>query len=269
MIGFGQEIPPKPADRYFIQDYAGLIEPDETGEIGKFQKQAFQVYDTPILVVTINRMRDYMSPRPIEEFARKWFDAWEIGTLGNEGGGSNKGILLLVSRADRKARIELGADWGHLWDQHCQRIMDREIIPEFKKSRYSEGIAAGVVELFEMAKMGPEVEAPRKNLADSVREISAKEKITPTSLLPGNIGLLALAAGVGCLVLAIFFPDHRGFLIKAGLFLIVAVLLTYIALIVIALMGKSTGRSSGGGGFSSGGGFSGGFSGGGGASGSW
>ncbi len=267
-VGLAQEFLPKPEDENFTQDYARLIDADDYEKIGDFQQRAFVVYDTPVIVVTIKRMSDYVKKMSIEQFARKWFDSREIGTLNREGGGENKGILLLVSEGDRKARIELGADWGHLWDKHSQKIMDREILPAFRKGDFSGGITAGVAELFEMAKTGPNVEAPGDSVMDTIHEISSKEKITPASLVPGGIGLIALAVGVGCLVLAWFLPDYRGLLIKAGIFIIVGVLLTYVVLFILAILGKASGRG-GGGGFSSGGGFSGGFSGGGGASGGW
>jgi hypothetical protein len=80
----------------------------------------------------------------IEEFARRWFNSWGIGTLNAPSGArANRGMLLLVSVGDRKARIELGADWGRGANGYSQSVMAASIIPAFKRGDYSGGIAAG------------------------------------------------------------------------------------------------------------------------------
>ena len=71
----------------------------------------------------------------------------------------NTGILLLVSRDDRKARIELGGGWGRREDALCRQIMDEQIIFYFKQSRFSDGIVAGVEAL---DKMGRKLELPTR-----------------------------------------------------------------------------------------------------------
>ena len=75
----------------------------------------------------------------------------------------NKGILLLVSVNDRKARIELGADYRHTKDALCNRIMQGHIIPFFKRGDFAGGIRAGVNALEEMAR-GEQISAPPRPL---------------------------------------------------------------------------------------------------------
>ena len=79
------------------------------------------------------------------------FDQWGIGheKLGDTTW--NTGILLLVSKGDRKARIELGAGWGREQDQLCRQIMDEYIVPKFKEGNFSGGIVLGVESLAKMA----------------------------------------------------------------------------------------------------------------------
>jgi uncharacterized protein len=52
-------------------------------------------------------------------------------------------MLLVVSVGDRKARIELGAGWGHRKDEDAKRLMERKIVPEFKRGRMSAGAVEG------------------------------------------------------------------------------------------------------------------------------
>src|SRR5262245_11342433 len=109
--------PEKPAGNFFVQDYAIVVHRSDLPAIAEVQQRAFEQHKTPIIVVTISSMRMYGNADDIESFAREWFDRWKIGT-----GSENKGILLLLSIEDRKARIELGRDWGRRWDDHCSKI---------------------------------------------------------------------------------------------------------------------------------------------------
>ena len=64
----------------------------------------------PIIIVTIESMAKHGGAgMRIETFATLLFNQWQIGhaKLGDQDW--NTGILLLVSKGDRKARIELGA----------------------------------------------------------------------------------------------------------------------------------------------------------------
>jgi uncharacterized protein len=57
----------------------------------------------------------------------------------------NNGILLLIVKNDRKIRIEVGYGLeGALPDALCRTIIDKEIIPLFKKGNYNEGINKGI-----------------------------------------------------------------------------------------------------------------------------
>ena len=64
----------------------------------------------------------------------------------------NYGMLLLVSKGDRRARIELGAGWRHDKDVQAEQIMDEQIVPRFKQGDFSGGIEAGVESLDKLAR---------------------------------------------------------------------------------------------------------------------
>lgn len=236
------KVPAKDGVGFFIHDVAGLIDPATRERIGGYQQTAFEKHQTPIIVVTINKMSTYEHSGSIESLATEWFNTWRIGTTDLEGG-TNRGILLLVSRGDRKARIELGGDWGHRWDNHCITIMQTQIIPQFKQNDYGSGIASGVSALSKMAASGP-------------------DGIPPAVSLPKRVGRAAekSSEGLGGCGAALLTP----FLVLFG--------------IIASLFGGGSGGSSSydfsssysssSGGYS-GGGYSGGSSGGGGATGSW
>ena len=267
----GIKIPAPPAEDYPTADYAELLDEAQEKKLHQVQLASYHEQNTPIVVVTINSMREY-GPKDwsIERFGYTWFNKWEIGKRGGEGELINKGILLLVSVGDRKARIELGADWGRDWDRHCSVIMNTRIVPRFKKGDFAGGIEAGVQALAEMAGTPPGQAAPRSSSGRSYRSSRSSGQGLPT--LPTGLIIVCVIVGIALIGLSFKYPKNQKGLLIAGVVLIAAGLLTYIVVLALFLFVGGRGRGGGGGGWSGGGGggfSSGGFSGGGGASGSW
>jgi uncharacterized protein len=273
-VGAQLPLPPPPADGAFITDLAGLLHDPEINRIGAAQHDAWTNHGIPIIVVTIPSMRVYGHTGSIEDFAARWFNHWGIGSSED---GKNNGILVMVSVGDRKARIELGAAWGRGWDDHCRRIMERVMIPEFKKGGYSTGIAAGVEEWARMAAQGPGAAPPAPGIVDQARTALGSDRpAAPTTPFPPLPVTAMVGVGLLLIVGSFFAPENmRRTLLIGGIVLVVLGLFFWAVLFLVLLWAKFSGggrsRESGwsGGGFSSGGGFGGGFSGGGGASGSW
>jgi uncharacterized protein len=177
----------------------------------------------------------------IETFARLLFDQWGIGPEKIAETSWNYGMLLLVSKGDRKARIELGAGWRHDKDLAAQQIMDDLIVPRFRQGDFSGGIRAGAEALDKLAR---DLQLPTKPVPASTYWIGA--------------------AMLGVVIFTVVSLIRRGssgwaWLFWGAVFAIIGTILYHLA----------SSRSSGSGGGYSGGSFGGGFSGGGGASGSW
>ena len=269
----GIKIPAPPAEDYPTADYAELLDEEQEKKLHQVQLASYHEQNTPIVVVTINSMREY-GPRDwsIERFGYTWFNKWQIGKRGAEGELINRGILLLVSVGDRKARIELGADWGRDWDRHCSVIMNTRIVPRFKKGDFAGGIESGVQALAEMAGTPPGQAAPRSSSGRSYRSSRSSGQRLPT--LPTGLVIVCVIVGIALIGLSFKYPKNQKGLLIAGVVLIAAGLLTYLVVLALFLFVnmKGGGGGGGGGGWSGGGGggfSSGGFSGGGGASGSW
>lgn len=151
-----------PGERDFILDRAGMIRPEDAESIRAICDTLLTDQAIPIIVVTIESMARYGGQgMSIETFAYELFNQWGIGHESVNDVAWNRGVLLLVSRDDRKARIELGATWGRDADPWCQRIMDEQIIPNFRDGRFSAGIHAGVVALDKLSRNEPLPEAAR------------------------------------------------------------------------------------------------------------
>jgi len=228
---------PRPGDREFVRDLAGMLSPEDTQEIKKLCDELLTAKATPIIVVTIRSMADHGGRgMRIETFARLLFDQWQVGIAKINKQSWNTGILLLVSEGDRKARIELGAGWKREKDDLCAEIMDELIIPEFKAGEFSDGIVVGVKALDKMAR---ELKIPRR-----------ARPMWHYLVIVGAIGLAIFTA------VSLYKRGSSGWA-----WLLWGVVFTVVGMLLYNLL-----RSSGGGG---GGSFSGGSSGGGGATGSW
>ncbi len=132
--------PARPGDREFIVDEAGLLQPEAAAEIRRLANEALTKKKAPIVVVTIKSLADYGAAGwAIERYAMNLFSEWGIGWQD-----WNHGMLLLVSTGDRKARIEMGAGWGHQKDGDAQRLMNELIVPNFKRGDFGRGILEGV-----------------------------------------------------------------------------------------------------------------------------
>ena len=177
-----------PRDGEFVRDLAGMMTTRDRQSVQQIAEQLLDDVDTPIFVVTIESMARHGGSGPrIETFATLPFAQWGIGAAVRDEQPWNTGILLLVSKADRKARIALGAGWRREHDAHCQRIMDQRIIPAFRRGDFSAGIVAGVRALDAMARQSlapptPAAAQPPSQVAPDAAHVpapSAREATTP------------------------------------------------------------------------------------------
>ena len=128
-------------DSGYITDIADLLSDAQEESLEKLLYRTQEDKGVEIIVVTIHSIADFRgTPNgSIEVFARALFDKYGIGNRP-----ANEGVLLLVARKDRKARIELGAGYGRRRDAAARRIMSRKIVPCFRIDAYDEGITRGV-----------------------------------------------------------------------------------------------------------------------------
>lgn len=130
----------RPGDRQFVLDKANLISDVDEQKIKQVADKLLKDKAAPIIVVTIESMAQHGGAGlSIETFARLLFDQWGIGPAKLGSTPWNYGMLLLVSKQDRKARIELGAGWKHEKDVAAQQIMDKLIVPQFSAGIFRAG----------------------------------------------------------------------------------------------------------------------------------
>lgn len=230
---------PQPGSGY-VTDHANLLTKEEEERIEKWLWQVEYRSRVEIIVFTIDSIRDYpgTTNSSIESFATGLFDTYGIGNLPQ-----NDGVLLLIAKDDRKARIELGAGYGRSRDADAVRIMDNVIVPQFRQGDYVAGITNGteaIIEEFANMRIG-----------------------FPWHIVWfAGVGLVALLVGLSLLK-----SGKRGWgYVLIGLAIVLFLLALYLAVRFVQQLPKGDSDSWGAGGM---GGFGGGSSGGGGAIGSW
>ena len=231
---------PEP-DSGYVTDLAGLLNRDEEEQIERWLWQVEAETGVEIAVVTIHSIMDYPDSAndSVVSFATGLFNQYGIGNLPE-----NDGVLLLVARNDRKARIELGKGYGRSRDSDAVRIMEGSIVPQFKNDRYAEGITGGV---------------------QGIMEEFAGVHVGVNWTL---IVLIIAIPIVGVIAYSLFKSGKRGWGWVCVGILVILLLAVFKTLHTVAQsMPEGSSDSWGSGGF--GGGFGGGSSGGGGATGSW
>ncbi len=291
---------PEGSEQTRVWDTAGLFYETMEARMAEVQDKVVKEHDVAIWVVTIPSLASQKaSALPIEQYAARLYDQKIRGTGANE-----SSILFVISKADRKARIELGDDWGHDWDGECESIMQHSAVPSFRKGEYDVGT---VLTLKALAKMVESRDNPTAGGTFKRNLIRMGTKYGPYSPLPPIMVVPLCALCVLVMICGAFSSQGRGVILGiggTGLFVVLfaggiwhaidenwdGILLCLMivggALLIVTFGGgsgggggyysswDSGGSSFGGGGFDfgGGGGFGGGgfdFGGGGGATGSW
>ena len=231
---------PKPSQREYIVDTAGIVSAEDCAQIEKIGEELREKTKAEIVVVTVATL----DGTDIESYANELFRSWGIGDAKQ-----SYGVLLLIAKDDRKFRIEVGYGLeGEITDGRAGEILDK-MKPYFRDEKYSEGVLNAYQKLAAYAYRAAGV-TPGADVSETLEEEE------PSILMNVFIFFLAI---VGMILLGVILNWLLGILNQA--------------------LGPGGGSSSGdyGGGSSGGsssgsssrGGYGGGSSGGGGASGGW
>ncbi|HWB59625.1 MAG TPA: TPM domain-containing protein, partial [Chthoniobacteraceae bacterium] len=80
------------------------------------------------------------SDAALADYCRRIANAWKVGQKDK-----NNGLVLFVFIQDRKMQIETGTGYEKIvTDAICQKILDEEITPHFRKGDFDGGLTAAV-----------------------------------------------------------------------------------------------------------------------------
>jgi len=114
-----------------VNDFGNFLEPFQKESLEKKIRAYNDSTSSAIVIITVPDLQGY----DIAEVALKYMREWKPGMAGKD-----NGVIILVSKAERKARIETGYGMeGVLPDITCRQIIDDRMIPYFKESDYYRG----------------------------------------------------------------------------------------------------------------------------------
>ena len=149
----GFKIPEVPKFQTSVYDYIGLL---SSGQKASLENKLVRYSDstsTQIVVAIISSTQG----ENINYLAANWGEKWGIGQAKED-----NGVLVLLAKDDRKISIQVGKGTEHLLtDFQSKRIIDRVIIPEFKKGDYYNGLNKGADYIFKT--LNGEFKGTRKN----------------------------------------------------------------------------------------------------------
>ncbi len=120
-----------------VVDQAGMLAAGTQEKLSRFLVKLHDQGGAQIQVLTVPNLGGLS----IEEASIKAVDAWKLGSAK-----SDNGILLMLSRDERRVRIEVGQGFeGDLPDVTASRIVREVIIPRFKEGDMDRGIVDGVL----------------------------------------------------------------------------------------------------------------------------
>lgn len=142
-IGFSQNIEKRPSPPQAVNDFANMLAPFQKDALEQKIRAYNDSTSSAIVIITVNNLQDY----DIAEVALKYLRDWGIGTKEK-----NNGVLILVAKEERKARIETGYGMeGVLPDILAKEIIDQRMIPAFKENDYYRGFDNAVDAIIQAA----------------------------------------------------------------------------------------------------------------------
>ena len=122
-----------------VVDQAQIISAEDEARLVKQLADVEGQSTEQIVVVTLNSLEGY----PIEDYGYQLGRHWGIGQAGKD-----NGVLLIIAPNERQVRIEVGRGLeGNLPDALAGLIIQRRILPHFKKGNLVAGIFVGVKDI--------------------------------------------------------------------------------------------------------------------------
>ncbi|WP_319541478.1 TPM domain-containing protein [uncultured Pseudodesulfovibrio sp.] len=131
---FALEVPPYKGR---VNDLANMMSSSTEQALEAQLAELEKTDSTQVSILTIPSLEG----DSLEDFSIRVADAWKVGQKN-----SDNGVILLVSKADRKSRIEVGYGLeGVLTDVLAGQILNNVIAPRFKQGNFDAGFKDGVI----------------------------------------------------------------------------------------------------------------------------
>ena len=124
----------------FVNDFEKIFTENDI----KFLENALSYYkensNKEIAIITIESIPENTE---FDQYAIRMSDNWNVGK-NNDG----NGLTVVLSKTLKKVRISTTEKTrNYLTDEFCQKVIDENMIPEFKNGNYNDGVLLGINEL--------------------------------------------------------------------------------------------------------------------------
>lgn len=145
--GKAQDIPNPMSPPRLVNDFAGILTPDEQNALEQKLRAYNDSTSTQIYVVTVKDLNGYEP----SDFAFRLGEKWGVGQKGK-----NNGIVILIKPkiGNDKGRAFIATGYGMeevIPDAIARQIVDNEMIPYFKENSYYKGIDAAIKVIIDLA----------------------------------------------------------------------------------------------------------------------
>lgn len=137
------DVPPRPNPPRLVNDLANMLAPEEAQALERKLVNYNDTTSTQIAIVTVTSL----GPYEVADFAYRIGETWGVG-----GKGKNNGILILVSKNERKVNISTGYGLEHVVpDAYAKRIIEQIIKPAFKRNDFYGGFNSATDQIILLA----------------------------------------------------------------------------------------------------------------------
>jgi uncharacterized protein len=151
-----------------VNDFADMISVEWERRITDLALELERKTGAEVAVVTVRSLEG----QDLEGYANKLLVGWGVGKRGE-----NNGVLILVAVEDRRTRIEVGYGLEPILpDGYVGGILDENVLPRFRESKFGEGIYAGVLAVADRIAMEAGVELTGEGVVQGVREVAQRRR---------------------------------------------------------------------------------------------
>ena len=145
-----------------VVDGANLLDAHTRTQLGQMLEAHEQASGEQVVVATVADLQGLA----IEDYGYQLGRHWGIGQKGKD-----NGALLIVAPNERKVRIEVGYGLEErLTDAQSSVIINRIILPAFKRGEFSQGIVQGAAAMLQVLGGNPLAQASRASAAEGEGE---------------------------------------------------------------------------------------------------
>ena len=124
----------------FVNDFENIFTEEQKVQLTKFLAYYKENSNREIAIITLASFPDNIE---FETYAIKMSQNWRVGK-DNHG----NGLTIVLSKSLRKIRVSTtDKTQYYLSDEFCQKVINDNMIPEFKNENYYDGLLLGLNEL--------------------------------------------------------------------------------------------------------------------------